>query len=186
MNSRSLPQNKAPFDSDPLAKFLFLHENMCRRSEHFRLERRVPFWWEGWDEWIGTQKWQWKWPKDGRATPGSHSSLTYTASWVEPSQLKTMPRACMSMSRCELRLWRPLWMREEEREKSRWKEKERKRERQQGRDRESGQERRMRERDSGNYRSLVMGKKGSSERERKKEGEWLGLVPIWKSPIGGF
>ena len=40
---------------------LFLNEKSCRRSGHFRRERRVTLEWGGQDEMIDTQKQRWEW-----------------------------------------------------------------------------------------------------------------------------
>ena len=47
INSRSLTQNTAPFGSDPLAKFVLFAWKCVSLIQHFRRERRVPFWRRG-------------------------------------------------------------------------------------------------------------------------------------------
>ena len=49
MNSRSLPQNKALFGLNQIAKFR-LHVNTCQWSGHFRQKQRVASWKRGWDK----------------------------------------------------------------------------------------------------------------------------------------
>ena len=55
MNLISLPQNKALFDSDPLAKFVVFAWKSVLTIRALCRERRVPFWRGGRDEFVGTQ-----------------------------------------------------------------------------------------------------------------------------------
>ena len=97
MNSGLLPQNKNFFGSDPLAKFLFLHRKMCRRSKHFCRKRMVSFWRGSHAEHEATQtccqKWMEKvipllWRNDGYTGPRFASTLAFGRwqSWTPPDR----------------------------------------------------------------------------------------------------
>ena len=80
MNLGSLPQNKAPFDSDLLAKF-WLHENACQRSEQFRQKWRVLSWRGSWESRVGPRTVV----KTGRSFHSNAGELSHAPLWANTS-----------------------------------------------------------------------------------------------------
>ena len=182
----SVPQNKAPFGLDLLAKFFIFSQKYMSTIRAFSSGTEDTIWQGGSDKPFGTQKQEWKWPEGGRVKMGSDNFLSrchHRQRWGPPF------RAPLRLSEQRVSLsthrWRLITLgqkRDEERDSKWGREKEEERE-------HSGERGRDKGRDDGERLPFAGAEQRKKESERGRRWEyWRGKVAeaTWEAPIWGF